>query len=59
LEALADYEWFVVGVALVGGVSGKRIIKEGQRTRTALREEGRRTPGARRDEKHQDRRSLW
>jgi len=29
LEVLADDEWFVVGVALVGGVSGKRIGKEG------------------------------
>jgi len=28
-EVLADDEWFVVGVAFVGGVSGKRIIKEG------------------------------
>ena len=62
LEVLADDEWFVVGVALVGGVSGKRIIKEGLKNKEgfAPSREGRmKAHQARRDEKHHDRRSLW
>ena len=48
MEVLADDEWFVVGVALVGGVSGKRIINEGLKNKEGFapsREEGRRAPG--------------
>jgi len=51
LEELADDEWFVVGVALVGGVSGKRIRKEGAEEQGRLCAlERRRKARARRDQ---------
>jgi len=57
IEVRADDEWFVVGVALIGGVSGKRIGKEGAEEQgklcANLLRQRRRRNIKRMDDKHQ------